>query len=162
MNWLKRYINKTVVFSVLLFSIVSASHVYAINSLDGVRVWPAPENTRVVFDLKNKPEYSYFVLSNPQRLVIDFKKTKSALSLNNISNNDNRVKKIRTSTAKIKSSTRLVLELTDKYNLTLKPHFFLLVQFFLQLKSWRSHSLLFVIYWRCCSQPSSYFSQYFT
>jgi N-acetylmuramoyl-L-alanine amidase len=118
MNWLKRYINKTVVFSVLLFSIVSASHVYAINSLDGVRVWPAPENTRVVFDLKNKPEYSYFVLSNPQRLVIDFKKTKSALSLNNISNNDNRVKKIRTSTAKIKSSTRLVLELTDKYNLT--------------------------------------------
>ena len=27
------------------------------NSIDGVRVWPAPENTRVVFDLKSKPEY---------------------------------------------------------------------------------------------------------
>jgi N-acetylmuramoyl-L-alanine amidase len=91
---------------------------YAANSIDGVRVWPAPENTRIVFDLTNKPHYSYFSLKNPQRLVIDFKDSKNLASLAQSAKNDRRVKRIRTSTAKNKQNTRLVLELASEYKLS--------------------------------------------
>ncbi|MBL0710974.1 MAG: N-acetylmuramoyl-L-alanine amidase [Colwellia sp.] len=91
------------------------------NSIEGIRVWPAPENTRIVFDLKNKPEFKYFSLANPSRLVIDFKNTKNRAALNGLANNDPRIKRFRTSIAKSKSSTRLVLELTKPYQLTIFP-----------------------------------------
>jgi len=92
---------------------------YAMNSIDGVRVWPAPENTRIVFDLSNKPEYTYFSLKNPQRLVIDFKNSKNLAVLKNVVEDDNRVKKIRTSTVKNKKNTRLVLELANNFQLSI-------------------------------------------
>jgi N-acetylmuramoyl-L-alanine amidase len=91
------------------------------NSIDGVRVWPAPENTRVVFDLKTKPDYKYFTLSNPNRLVIDFKNTKNNTALKNLANNDPRIKIFRSSSSKSKSSARLVLELAKSYQLTVFP-----------------------------------------
>ena len=58
---------------VILFSFL-ASNVWALNVIEGVRVWPAPENTRVVFDLSDAPQYSFFYLTKPNRLFIDFKK----------------------------------------------------------------------------------------
>lgn len=91
------------------------------NSIDGIRVWPAPENTRVVFDLKNKPDYKYFTLSKPNRLVIDFKNTQNKTALKILANNDPRIKLFRSSTSKSKSSTRLVLELAKSYQLTVFP-----------------------------------------
>jgi N-acetylmuramoyl-L-alanine amidase len=93
----------------------------SVNSIDGVRVWPAPESTRVVFDLKNKPDYKYFSLSNPSRLVIDFKNTKNSTQLKALANNDPRIKVFRSSSAKSNSSTRLVLELAKSYQLTVFP-----------------------------------------
>lgn len=91
------------------------------NSIDGIRVWPAPENTRVVFDLKNKPEYKYFTLNNPSRLVIDFKNTKNSTALDALANSDPRIKLFRTSTVKSKEDTRLVLELAKSFQLTVFP-----------------------------------------
>ena len=91
---------------------------YASN-ISSVRVWPAPDSTRVVFDLSAKPEFTYFTLSNPERLVIDFKNSKNTAKLTGLAANDTRIKKIRTSTAKSKTSTRLVLELNNKFNLSL-------------------------------------------
>jgi len=91
------------------------------NSIDGVRVWPAPENTRIVFDLSKKPDYKYFSLKNPQRLVIDFKNSKNKVSFKNLLKKDKRIKRIRTSNPKTKSTTRLVLELADNYSLTVFP-----------------------------------------
>jgi len=41
----------------------------------GVRMWPAPDNTRVVFDLDAPVEHNLFVLQNPERIVIDLKAT---------------------------------------------------------------------------------------
>jgi len=101
----------------LTVSYVSAST----NSIDGIRVWPAPENTRIVFDLKTKPDYKYFTLSKPNRLVIDFKNTKNSTALKSLADNDPRIKLFRTSTSKSKSSTRLVLELAKLYPLTVFP-----------------------------------------
>ena len=91
------------------------------NSIDGVRVWPAPENTRIVFDLSNKPDYKYFSLKNPQRLVIDFKNSKNLVSFKNVLKTDKRIKRIRTSKSKTKGTTRLVLELANNYSLAVFP-----------------------------------------
>jgi N-acetylmuramoyl-L-alanine amidase len=92
---------------------------YAANSIDGIRVWPAPENTRIVFDVKQKPDYKFFTLSKPNRLVIDFTNTKNTVALKNLAVNDPRVKLFRSSINKGK--TRLVLELTKSYQLTVFP-----------------------------------------
>lgn len=98
-----------------LFSVNS----FAVNSIDGIRVWPAPENTRIVFDVKTKPDYKYFTLSNPNRLVIDFSNTRNTVALKNLAANDPRVKRFRSSINKGK--TRLVLELVQSYQLTVFP-----------------------------------------
>jgi len=38
-------------------------------------MWPAPDNTRLVFDLNAPVEHNLFVLQNPERIVIDLKAT---------------------------------------------------------------------------------------
>jgi N-acetylmuramoyl-L-alanine amidase len=100
---------------------VAASNASSLNSIEGIRVWPAPENTRLVFDLKKEPDYRYFSLSNPNRLVIDFSDTKNSVALKNLADHDPRIKLFRTSNTKSNSSTRLVLELTKAYQLTVFP-----------------------------------------
>lgn len=96
----------------LLFVGVSASAL-ANNSIQNIRMWPSPDNTRVVFDMGQAPDYSYFQLnqSHPYRLVIDFSKTKLNMDLSSFSSNSLLVTKIRTSTAKEAGGTRIVLEL---------------------------------------------------
>jgi len=39
----------------------------------GVRIWPAPDHTRLVFDLSAPVEHSLFTLPDPDRIVIDLK-----------------------------------------------------------------------------------------
>ena len=39
--------------------------------IEGVRMWPAPDSTRLVFDLSAPVQHSIFVLKNPDRVVID-------------------------------------------------------------------------------------------
>ncbi|WOH36694.1 N-acetylmuramoyl-L-alanine amidase [Thalassotalea fonticola] len=101
---------------VVVFFSMFAINAWAINVIEGVRIWPAPENTRVVFDLSDKPDYSYFYLSNPNRLVIDFKNTQNISNLTNLAKNDTRIKLIRTSTSKNNTAVRLVLELNNSYD----------------------------------------------
>ena len=103
---------------ILLCSFLLSISAHSANSINGVRVWPAPDKTRVVFDTQRQLEYSYFTLTKPQRLVIDFKHSDNALTLKNIAKNDKRILKIRTSKPKNKSTTRVVLELTKKYDTT--------------------------------------------
>ena len=42
-------------------------------SVEEIRVWRAPDHTRLVFDLSGEVEYKLFTLSNPARVVIDIK-----------------------------------------------------------------------------------------
>lgn len=44
-------------------------------TIQGVRMWPAPDNTRLVFDLNAPVEHSLFTLEAPDRIVIDLKYT---------------------------------------------------------------------------------------
>ena len=59
--------------SFLLMAFSTAS--FAKNTIEGLRIWPSPNTTRLVFDLADTPKYTYFTLKNPQRLVIDIENT---------------------------------------------------------------------------------------
>lgn len=89
---------------------------WADNSVDSVRVWPSPDKTRVVFDLSDTPDYSYFTLyqQKPYRLVIDFNNTSLKAGLENLGKDSLLVDKIRTSSPKNANSTRIVIELDSK------------------------------------------------
>jgi len=53
--------------------LVFATAVQAQGEIVGVRMWEAPDNTRVVFDASEQVEHSLFTLKNPDRIVIDIK-----------------------------------------------------------------------------------------
>ena len=97
------------IFSSLL---LLAAPLSAQNKIEGLRIWPSPNNTRIVFDLENQPEYSYFPLYNPSRLVVDLANTDKNIDLSKYTNTGNLVKKVRHSTPKNNKSTRIVIELT--------------------------------------------------
>lgn len=97
------------------------SKAFASNTINGVRVWPAPENTRVVFDLAKTAKFSYFSLSNPNRLVVDFIGTQNSAGLLLKNKSDKRIKRIRKSKAKEKGATRLVLDLAESYQVSVFP-----------------------------------------
>lgn len=81
------------------------------NAVEGVRVWPSPDSTRVVLDMTGKPDFSYFMLNNPRRLVVDIDNTSAPKSYPSIEKKHQIVKVIRGSQPKKAGSTRIVLEL---------------------------------------------------
>ncbi|WP_416306542.1 N-acetylmuramoyl-L-alanine amidase [Neptunicella sp. SCSIO 80796] len=107
---------------ILMLALLPAASWGAANKIKSVRIWPSPDNTRVVFDLEGSPEYTYFTLSKPERLVIDLADTQGKFDFSGLSNDSALLKKIRYSTAKNKQSVRLVLELEK----SIKPQIFAL------------------------------------
>ena len=101
---------RSIVSVLLLCLVVQFAH-GAQNNIDGVRIWPSPDNTRVVFDMKTAPEYTYFTLKNPLRLVIDLNNTNDTYKLSDIENSGNLINKLRYSTPNNSSSSRVVVEL---------------------------------------------------
>ncbi|WP_345887102.1 N-acetylmuramoyl-L-alanine amidase [Shewanella algae] len=102
-----------ILFKLTFFVIcwVMAAPTWAANKLDGVRIWAAPESTRVVFDLSQAPDYSYFTLSNPDRLVVDLKKSTNGVKLEKVENNSLLVKRVRLSQPPEKGTLRVVIDL---------------------------------------------------
>lgn len=96
----------------MLFVVLSAnSFSVSANTLEGIRVWPSPDETRIVIDLNSEANYSYFTLSSPYRLVVDLKNTNVKAKLP-LSVKDSKVlTNIRKSTSPSKGTTRLVFEL---------------------------------------------------
>ena len=92
-------------------------------TLDSLRVWRAPDNTRVVFDLSGSVTYQLFVLENPNRLVVDVSdsKNKSSLTQDAFKEKKSLIKRIRSATRNGKD-LRLVFDL----NAEVKPRSFLL------------------------------------
>ncbi|MGB1321703.1 MAG: N-acetylmuramoyl-L-alanine amidase [Vibrio gallaecicus] len=98
------------VFSLLFSSLASA------NSLKGLRVWPSPDETRVVIDLKSEADFSYFTLSSPSRLVVDLKRTNLASKLPITVKDSPVLTKVRKSSPPEKGTFRLVFELKKASN----------------------------------------------
>lgn len=85
---------------------------WAQNTINSVRVWPSPDSTRVVFDLDDKPDFSYFMLKKPSRLVVDLENTDELKTLPGVPSKHQIVSKLRYSKPKNKHSVRLVFELS--------------------------------------------------
>lgn len=57
------------------FLLICHAPMVSAGKLDRVRLHEAPDHTRVVFDVAGPVKFSYFTLSNPDRVVIDLKNT---------------------------------------------------------------------------------------
>lgn len=84
------------------------------NALENVRIWPAPDETRVVMDMAAEPAYSFFTLTKPDRLVVDLKNTSLGMTLPHQVKDSAILTKIRKSNPPEDGTYRLVFELTDK------------------------------------------------
>ncbi|SFP66648.1 N-acetylmuramoyl-L-alanine amidase [Pseudomonas borbori] len=73
-----RFIAVGVVLAALAAEVVAASDVRS------VRLWRAPDNTRLVFDLSGPVQHSVFTLTAPNRIVIDVSGAKLATSFDNL------------------------------------------------------------------------------
>ena len=100
---------------ILLPNILAAAEVR------GLRMWPAPDNTRLVFDLSAPAEHSLFTLRNPDRIVIDLKNTKVSGTLPSATYNESRIKGLRYA-KRGDNGLRVVLDLKN----AVKPKSFVL------------------------------------
>jgi len=79
----------------------------------GVRLWHAPESSRLVFDLDRASDHKIFTLSSPNRLVIDIEKARLMSSIKDLPIQSGPVKKVR-SGMRNKTDLRIVLDLRGK------------------------------------------------
>ena len=61
----------------------------------GVRTWPAPDHTRIVFDVSAPVKHEIFQLDSPRRLVVDIRKTRLLSGSDQKSGISGQIKKIR-------------------------------------------------------------------
>lgn len=113
MSFLKYFRLTSRIICWVLLGLVTSSVTYA-NALKSFRVWPSPDETRVVMDLSSEAHFTYFTLSNPDRLVVDLKDTTMKAKLPVMVSKSPVLKRIRKSSAPEKGTYRLVFELKKK------------------------------------------------
>jgi N-acetylmuramoyl-L-alanine amidase len=79
-------------------------------TMQNVRIWAAPDNTRVVFDVSGPVEHKLELLSNPDRLVVDIKNAKITQAIGRPVSTDKYLNKVR-SAERDKSDLRVVFDL---------------------------------------------------
>lgn len=92
--------------------------------INSLRLWSAPDHTRLVFDISGDVQHRIFTLSNPERLVIDFTDAKLNTSLAGFNGRDRFVQSIR-SGVRADNNLRIVLDLKAKIDpkiFTLEPN----------------------------------------
>jgi len=117
-------ISKRLFFSlVLVISMVSVNYSQAASQakVKSVRLWDAPEYTRLVFELSKPIDHKVMMLPNPDRLVLDIQDASKKLSFDSIDFTASPIKAIR-SARRNKNDLRIVLDLNQKA----KPKSFLL------------------------------------
>lgn len=100
------------VVALLLFVVSCQS--WAVNSVKGVRIWHAPDNTRLVLDLANAPSHKVKRLSNPSRLEIELAGVTS-LNIGAVSGDSPLVKRVYASRTP-SAATAVVIELSFPVN----------------------------------------------
>ena len=79
-------------------------------TVDNVRIWAAPDSTRVVFDISGPVKHKLFTLTGPDRTVIDIKNSRIIKINNQPKSQDSYLKGIRSATRN-KNDLRIVLDL---------------------------------------------------
>lgn len=81
-------------------------------NVEGIRIWPAPDHTRLVLDTEGKVSHNMFALSNPSRLVIDLKNTRLKTDFGKLDLSGSPVQRIR-SAPRNGTDLRVVLDLAS-------------------------------------------------
>ena len=82
-----------------------------ITQIKSVRLWRAPDNTRLVFDLSGPVQHSLFTLSAPNRIVIDLNGAQLSTALNQLKLKNTPITSVR-SAQRSATDLRLVLDLS--------------------------------------------------
>ena len=107
-------------FVLILLSMLLSVTTHAA-TVDDVRMWAGPENTRLVFDISGPVEHSVFMLRSPNRLVIDLKNTQLRQAPRGLDFDNSVVRKLR-SAKRNSHDLRMVLDLKGD----VRPQSFLL------------------------------------
>ncbi|GAB2511582.1 N-acetylmuramoyl-L-alanine amidase [Microbulbifer agarilyticus] len=83
--------------------------------VEGVRLWRAPDHTRLVFDLDGPAEHKLFTLKNPDRVVIDLSGAKLSAAIDNLPLADTPIAGVRHATQN-QQDLRVVLDLKQPVN----------------------------------------------
>lgn len=83
--------------------------------VDSVRLWRAPDHTRLVFDLSGPVEHTLFTLDNPDRVVIDVTDTRFRADLTSLNLTETPIKDIRYA-PRDGNNLRVVLDLSTSVN----------------------------------------------
>lgn len=89
-----------------------ASWAHAASEVRGVRLWRAPDNTRLVFDLSGPVQHNVFTLSAPNRVVIDIDGAHMATALNDVANARTPIRSLRAGNRGAEQ-IRIVLEMNS-------------------------------------------------
>lgn len=96
----------------------------AMTQINSVRLWRAPDNTRLVFDLTGPVEHSVFTLSAPDRIVIDIKQTKLSAELKGLTGGNSPITQVRSGNREA-DELRIVLDISAQVtpkSFTLTPN----------------------------------------
>nr|WP_269434164.1 N-acetylmuramoyl-L-alanine amidase [Halopseudomonas salegens] len=83
--------------------------------IENVRLWRAPDNTRLVFDLTGPAEHTLFTLSSPERIVIDISNARFAASTDALPLENTPLTGVR-SAPRDETDLRVVLDLSASVN----------------------------------------------
>ncbi|WP_413470180.1 N-acetylmuramoyl-L-alanine amidase [Pseudomonas sp.] len=100
-----RFIVVGVVLAALAVEVIAASDVRS------VRLWRAPDNTRLVFDLSGPVQHSVFTLTAPNRIVIDVSGAKLATGFDNLALSNTPITGVR-SAQRTAEELRVVIDLS--------------------------------------------------
>jgi len=100
---------------------VSAASAAGLTVVRDVRLWTAPDHTRLVFDLNRNMTYQLFRLHKPERIVIDLQRTRLTANLKQLALPDPVILGIRHGKSK-NNGLRLVVDVKEK----VQPRSFLL------------------------------------
>lgn len=113
-----------IVLAVFILMLQIPFSVLACADVKGVRLWHAPESSRLVFDLDRASEHKIFTLNSPNRLVIDIENARLVSNFKDLPTQTGPVKNMR-SGMRGKKDLRIVLDLrgkVDPKSFQLKPN----------------------------------------
>lgn len=96
-----------------LLLILFSATCWAQAEINGVRMWPAPDNTRLVFDTSAPVEHTLFILKNPDRIVIDVKNARLQADIDKLEFSKTLLRNIR-SAKHGERDLRIVLDLQEQ------------------------------------------------
>ncbi len=106
---------KSFMQAVMLLVAILLAPVSLAEQISSVRVWNAPDNTRVVFDLSGPVKHHLFTLSNPNRVVIDIPNAQKSKALDLVDFKGGPLVNVR-SAEQSNGDLRVVLDLDRKLN----------------------------------------------